>query len=58
MLTAAYHILKGDATYAVLALDYFERRSKTQTKRPRQASQIPGLIVEVGPAALRCVSLG
>jgi len=33
MLTAAYHILKDDATYAVLALDYFERRSKTQTER-------------------------
>jgi transposase len=33
ILTAAYHILKDDATYAELALDYFEGRSKTQTAR-------------------------
>jgi transposase len=52
MLTAAYHILKNDATYAELGADYFERRSKTQiTRRLVKRLESLGLAVEIRPAA-------
>ncbi len=52
MLTAAYHILKRETTYAELGADYFERRSKVQiTRRLVKRLESFGLTVEIRPAA-------
>jgi len=51
MLIAAYHILKDDATYAELARLLRTSEQDANSATFRQASQIPGLIVGVRPAA-------
>ena len=52
ILTAAYYILKNDATYHDLGADHFERRDKAQiAKRLVQRLEDLGLVVEIKPAA-------
>jgi transposase len=52
ILTAAYHILRDEATYHELGPDYFERRSKAHlTRRLIRRLEELGLSVEVRPAA-------